>query len=59
MTWVELVKTYFTDIEDEEADYILWKYTAFPCASVDTIEEQIKHLKEVGYEKSIKKSKNL
>ena len=31
MTWVELVKEYFPSATDEQADYILWGETGFPC----------------------------
>lgn len=41
MTWIELVRKYFTDATDEEADYILWEKTAFPFASAEHIEKQI------------------
>lgn len=30
MTWLELVKHYFPDATDDQADYILWEYTGFP-----------------------------
>lgn len=30
MTWIELVRHYFPDVTDEQADYILWEYTGFP-----------------------------
>lgn len=30
MNWLELVKQYFPDATDEEADYILWEHTGFP-----------------------------
>ena len=30
MTWLELVREYFPDATDEEADYILWEKTGFP-----------------------------
>jgi len=31
MKWVELVKEYFPSATDEQADYILWEKTGFPC----------------------------
>jgi hypothetical protein len=30
MTWTELVREYFPDVSDKEADYILWNHTGFP-----------------------------
>jgi len=29
--WVELVREYFPDASDEQAEYILWRETGFPC----------------------------
>jgi len=31
MKWVEIVKEYFPDASDEEANDILWGETGFPC----------------------------
>jgi hypothetical protein len=42
MTWLDLVRKYFPDATDEEADYILWGQTAFPFAGGKHIEMQIK-----------------
>lgn len=42
MTWLDLVRKYFPDATDEEADYILWEHTAFPFAGIEYIEMQIK-----------------
>ena len=30
MTWIELVKEYFPEVSDAEADRILWDETGFP-----------------------------
>lgn len=30
MTWIDLVREYFPEVTDEEADCILWGYTGFP-----------------------------
>lgn len=50
MTWIELAKKYFPDASDELADAILWEFTAFPVADRETIEKQLAHVKEVGFE---------
>lgn len=50
MTWIELVKKYFPDVSGDEADTILWEFTAFPFADKETIEQQLAHVKEVGFE---------
>ena len=42
MTWLDLVRKYFPDATDQEADYILWEQTAFPFAGNEYIEMQIK-----------------
>ena len=44
MTWIELVKKYFPNISDEEADFILWEKTAFPMGGLEMVEEQLKEL---------------
>jgi len=41
MIWLELVRKYFPDATDDEADYILWEFTAFPFAPAEHIEKQI------------------
>lgn len=46
MTWRDLVRKYFPNASDEECDFILWNRTAFPFASVDIIEKQIKEYKK-------------
>lgn len=49
MTWIELAKKYFPDASDEEADTILWEFTAFPVADRETVEKQLAHVKEIGF----------
>lgn len=44
MTWLELVKKYFPDVSDEEADFILWEKTAFPVGGLEVVEKQLKEL---------------
>lgn len=44
MTWIELVKKYFPNVSDEEADFILWEKTAFPMGGLKVVEEQLKEL---------------
>ena len=44
LTWIELVKKYFPNVEDEEADFILWELTAFPMGGLKVVEEQLKEL---------------
>lgn len=46
MNWLDLVRKYFPGISDEEADFILWERTAYPMAGVETVEEQLKELRE-------------
>ncbi len=47
MTYLELVKEYFPGISDAEADYILWKFTAFPVVKgEDELRVQLKEFKE-------------
>lgn len=45
MTWIELVKKYFPNASDEEADFILWEKTAFPMGGLKVVEEQLKALR--------------
>ena len=55
MTWMELVKEYFPEITDEEAEGLLWERTGFPCfwsdSDGDTPEtccrKQLQELKEI------------
>jgi hypothetical protein len=42
MTWNDLVRKYIPNATDEECKYILMERTAFPLASVETVENQIK-----------------
>jgi hypothetical protein len=44
MTWIELVKEYFPNISDEEADFILWEQTAFPMGGFDVVRQQLQEL---------------
>jgi len=30
-SWIDLVREYFPNISDEDADALLWEYTGFPC----------------------------
>ncbi len=46
MTWLELVKKYFPNASDKEADFILWEKTCFPICSAETVEKQLKELSE-------------
>ena len=49
MTYLELVKEYFPDAGDEEADYILWEFTAFPLVrGEDELREQLQEFKKRG-----------
>ncbi|WP_303752923.1 hypothetical protein [Bacillus velezensis] len=41
MTWIDLVRKYFPDANDKQCDFILWEKTAFPLASVETVESQL------------------
>jgi len=44
MTWIGLVKKYFPNASDEEADFILWEKTSFPMGGLKEVEEQLKAL---------------
>ena len=44
MTWIDLVRKYFPNASEEECDFILWNRTAFPMASAEAVEKQIKEL---------------
>lgn len=46
MTWRDLVRKYFPDTSNEEADFILWEKTSFPLGDLEQIEEQLKQYKE-------------
>ena len=47
MTYLELVKEYFPDASDDEADYILWEFTAFPLVwGEDELREQLQKFRE-------------
>ncbi len=46
MTWLDLAREYFPDANDDELDSLLWNCTAFPVAGVDTIRNQLQHLKD-------------
>ncbi len=48
MTWLELVKKYFPNACDEEADFILWEKTCYPVGSAETVEKQLKKLAGEG-----------
>ena len=45
-SWLDLVKEYFPNATERDCDIILWEYTAFPVADIDTIKKQLKDLKE-------------
>ena len=45
-TFIQMVKRYFPDVDDDQADTLLWHCTAFPAASADHIERQIKEYAE-------------
>lgn len=45
MTWIDLVRKYFPNATDEEADFILWEKTCFPFGNVSQVEKQIKEFK--------------
>jgi hypothetical protein len=46
MTWIELVKEFFPNISDEEADFILWEKTAFPMGGLEVVTQQLKELSD-------------
>ena len=41
MTYLELVRQFFPDADDDEADNILWNETAFPACGVDHMRLQL------------------
>lgn len=46
MTWIELVKSYFPNVDDDYADFILWEKTAFPICGLEQVKEQLREYKE-------------
>lgn len=46
MTWVDLVRKHLHNASDEEVEFILWEKTAFPLATVETVERQIIEFKK-------------
>lgn len=65
MNWIQLVKSYFPDITDDQADFILWEYTGFPSFWHLTKEYPTpisrcrKQLRQLKYNISKNKLKNL
>lgn len=54
-TWIEIVKEYFPEATDEEANHILWNETGFPCfwrlgedgaTPIECCRKQLKEFKE-------------
>jgi hypothetical protein len=43
-TWNELVQEYFPELNDAEAEHVLWSLTAFPFVGVAKIREQLREL---------------
>lgn len=41
MTGTQLVREYFPGVNDDEAGFILWNRTAFPCAPLDYLRDQL------------------
>lgn len=48
----ELSKKYLGQYTEEQQLDILWSLTAFPFALPDQLEEQLKHIAEVGLEQA-------
>lgn len=48
MTWKEHAKSVAAEhgraITDEEADWLLWEWTAFPCGGMDIVTAQLRDL---------------
>lgn len=40
-SWLDLVREYFPDADDKEADDILWEHTAFPFAGSEEIRKSL------------------
>jgi len=59
MTWNDLVRKYFPDMDDQSCDYLLWEFTSFPLENVEVIEKQIQHVKEIGWEAAQKESDDI
>lgn len=52
MTWLDLVRKYFPDANEETCDFILWEKTCFPLGSPEEVETQIQKLaKETKHER--------
>lgn len=45
-TILDLVREYFPDASEDEADFILWERTAFPMNSVDGLRTQLAEFKQ-------------
>jgi hypothetical protein len=46
MTYLDLVKSHFPDVDDKEADFILWEKTEFPLIkNPEIIEKQLEDFK--------------
>lgn len=41
MTYLELVRRYFPDATEQEADFLLWEKTCFPVCGSEEVEEQL------------------
>lgn len=52
MTWVDLVRQYFPEVGDLEADYILWEKTCFPMGKLGQIEKQLREF--AGLDKGVR-----
>ncbi len=48
MNWIELVREYFPNCTDIEADFILWEKTCFPFGPVEMVKNQLLELKDNG-----------
>ena len=47
MIYIDLVKEYFPDASDDEADYILWEFTTFPMVQgEDELRKQLQKFRE-------------
>jgi hypothetical protein len=48
MTWLDLARKHFPDKSDKFLNWVLWEKTAFPMASIATVEKQLQEYKEGG-----------